>query len=118
MGRLSIVCMKNPLLIGLVFWFACGVAIAEEAGSAAGEGDIPPPPLVESEELEPEVTIIQKERETVYEYRINGAVYMVKIKPKAGPAYYLLDLDGDGEMDTQQDDPAKIVVPHWVLLRW
>ena len=109
---------RNLLLAGLSLWLASSSPLAEQGANPADAADVPPPPLVEGQELEPEVTIIEKERETVYEYRINGAVYMVKIKPKAGPAYYLLDLDGDGEMDTQQDDPAKIVVPHWVLLRW
>ena len=103
----------NPVLITLLLWLMIGVAAAADS-----EGDIPPPPQIESEGLEPEVTIIQKDQETVYEYRVNGAVYMVKIQPKAGPAYYLLDLDGDGVMDTQEGDPAKIVVPQWVLLRW
>lgn len=108
----------KPLLIGLLLWLVAGALAAERATAPASEGDIPPPPRVEGEELEPEVTIIQKQQETVYEYRINGSVYMVKIQPTSGPAYYLLDLDGDGVMDTQEGDPAKIVVPHWVLLRW
>ena len=77
-----------------------------------------PPPDVEQEGLEPEVTIIREEKRTTYEYRINGRLYMTKIVPNRGAPYYLLDLDGDGEMDTQQNDPGKIVVPQWVLLRW
>lgn len=78
----------------------------------------PPPPQVGSENLEPEVTIVQEDDRTTYEYSINGRRYMVKIVPAKGPAYYLLDLDGDGEMDTREDDPASMVVPQWVLFRW
>jgi len=79
----------------------------------------PPPPVEEGEEdLEPEVTIRQQGSKTIHEYRINGRLYMVKIVPKKGPPYYLLDLDGDGEMDTQEDDPNGVVVPQWVLFRW
>ena len=77
-----------------------------------------PPPVIEGDNLEPEVTIIREEKKTTYEYRINGRLYMTKIVPSAGPAYYLLDLDGDGEMDTQRDDPASFVVPQWILYRW
>ena len=71
-----------------------------------------------NENLEPEVTITQTDDQTTYEYSINGSRYMVKIVPAKGPAYYLLDLDGDGEFDRQEDDPARIVVPQWVLFRW
>lgn len=79
----------------------------------------PPPPVQEGEEdLEPDVTIRQQGSKTIHEYRINGRLYMVKIVPKKGPPYYLLDLDGDGEMDTQEDDPTGVVVPQWVLFRW
>jgi len=78
----------------------------------------PAPPQVEGDSLEPEVTISQTEERTTYEYSINGRRYMVKIVPAKGPAYYLLDLDGDGEMDTQEDNPADLVVPQWVLFRW
>ena len=111
-------CMKKMVLFGLLLILASAARAEDTAEPGGVADDIPPPPQVEAEELEPEVTIIEKEQETLYEYRINGAVYMIKIQPKRGPAYYLLDLDGDGEMDTQHDDPAAIVVPHWVFLRW
>lgn len=81
----------------------------------------PPPPASLSDQenqLEPEVTIKEEPSRSVHEYRINGRLYMVKIVPKAGPPYYLMDLDGDGEMDAQEEDPRKIVVPQWVLFRW
>ena len=68
--------------------------------------------------IEPEVKIIKQEEGTVYEYRINGQLYMVKIQPIKGPAYYLVDRDGDGEFDSRSTDPAKITVPQWILMRW
>jgi hypothetical protein len=43
---------------------------------------------------------------------------MVKITPRKGRPYYLMDLDGDGEMDVREEDPAQIVVPQWILFRW
>ena len=78
------------------------------------------PPQVESGEvLEPEVTIVESDKGTIQEYRINGRLYMVKIIPVAGPPYYLLDNDGDGEMDVRQEQhPGKIAVPQWVLFSW
>ncbi len=103
--------MMKPSVLFLVGLFMLMPAMAE---------DEPPPqePQEGAENLEPEVTIVQEDDRTTYEYSINGRRYMVKIVPKWGPAYYLLDLDGDGEMDTQEDDPASIVIPQWVLFRW
>jgi hypothetical protein len=80
----------------------------------------PPPPMVDGrEELEPQVTIIQREKETVEEYRINNRLYMVKITPRKGRPYYLVDSDGDGLLEARQDslDP-QLAIPSWVLFRW
>ncbi len=82
-----------------------------------------PPPLPEpvqsGEVLEPEITIIQKEETTIQEYRINGTLYMVKVLPRIGLPYYLIDQDGDGLLETQLSgiytDP---IVPQWILYRW
>ena len=91
--------------------------LAALAGLARAES--PPAPVGErTETLEPEVTIHEEKDRTVEEYRINGTLYMVKIIPRRGRPYYLMDLDGDGEMDTVEEDPARIVVPQWILFRW
>lgn len=82
----------------------------------------PPPDVTPQEEgggsLEPDVTIIETEKETIHQYSINGQVYMVKIIPRKGPPYYLLDTDGDGVIDVQPDGPRDISVPQWVLFSW
>jgi hypothetical protein len=44
--------------------------------------------------------------DVVTEYRVQGQLRMVKVEPFRGPAYYLVDRDGDGHMD-----PAKGEVP-------
>ena len=58
----------------------------------------PPPPGMEAfdEALEPQVTIVKTERETREEFRANGRLYMVKVTPAIGPAYFLVDQQGDG----------------------
>ena len=98
-------------------------ALAQSGGGQARPPDGPEPPMlpprVESgEALEPEVTIIETEKEIIQEYRINGRLYMVRITPQAGPPYYLLDIDGDGELDVEEHDISNISVPQWVLFRW
>lgn len=77
-----------------------------------------PEQVQSGETLEPEVTIIQKEQETVEEYRVNGRLYQVKITPTRGLPYYLIDTDGDGELETRANDITKSQVPQWVLFSW
>lgn len=103
--------MMKPIILIFMLSGMLAPAMAEDVPA-------PPQPQSEGENLEPEVTIIQTDEQTTYEYSINGRRYMVKIVPAKGPAYYLLDLDGDGELDTQEGDPSRIVVPQWVLFRW
>ena len=104
------------------------------AASAWAAGDEPPalipipeqpdiPQPVESgQPMAPDVTIIRREKETVEEYRLNNKLYMVKITPVVGPSYYLLDTDGDGDMDARQSDivggPNNPNIPQWVLYSW
>ena len=102
-----------------------GLILLSPLGAAAQEpiADVPlpprlPEPVESGEALEPEITIMESDRGTIYEYRINGNLYMVKVQPVAGPPYYLLDLDGDGEMDVRQDRPWNNDIPQWVLFTW
>lgn len=80
----------------------------------------PPPPKVQSgEPLEPEVTIRRDETQTVEEYRVNGQLYMIKVTPDVGPTYYLMDADGDGNLETRRHELAPgFQIPGWVLFRW
>lgn len=86
--------------------------------------DVPEPPTlpdpVESgEPIEPQVTIIQRDDATVEEYRVNGVLYMVKIIPVVGPAYYLVDRDGDGQLESRVNDITRdIPVPQWLIFSW
>ena len=79
----------------------------------------PPPKLQSGEPIEPEVTIIKKKDATEELYSINGQVYAVKITPSSGPSYYLIDTDGDGLLETTQNDIERgLNVPQWILFSW
>jgi len=95
-------------------------AAEEEALEDVPEAAPPPPPRVQSgEALEPEVTIRQKEEETLEEYRSGGQLYLVKVTPAIGKPYYLLDSDGDGKLETRMSHLySNFVVPSWVILSW
>jgi hypothetical protein len=96
---------------------SCGAAAEDELQA------VPAPPVIPAavqsgETLEPEITIVESDKNTFYEYRVNGNLYMVKVQPVAGPAYYLFDLDGDGEMDVRRNEPGDNNIPQWVLFSW
>ncbi len=102
--------------------FASSFSLPAYAENKAIEDAIvpPPPPRVQSgEAIEPEVTIIENDKERIEQYSVNGRVYAVKITPKSGPSYYLIDTDGDGDLETRDNDITKgTQVPQWILFSW
>lgn len=78
----------------------------------------PPPPPGMTDEFEPEVTILQRDGDTVEEYRINGRLYMVKVTPPHGVPYFLIDQRGDGVMVRHSDASPALSVPMWVIRSW
>jgi len=69
--------------------------------------------------LQPDVQIRDFENRNTEEYRVNGNLYMIKVKPDAGPSYYLVDPDGSGDYEMRRDSPSTpLSVPQWALTRW
>ncbi|MEW5903030.1 MAG: DUF2782 domain-containing protein [Pseudomonadota bacterium] len=66
----------------------------------------------------PEVTITQQADTTVEEYRANGRLYMIKITPKHGVPYYLVDERGDGKFARQESLDSGLRVPRWVIKKF
>jgi hypothetical protein len=86
---------------------------------AEAPAELPPPPMTEEEEIEPEVKIIKREDKTIEEYRVNGQLYMIKVTPKNAPPYYLIDTNGDGTMEASRTEiEPDLMIPRWVLFRW
>ena len=99
------------------------IAHAEEAVPPEVEAvpDAPPipEPVRSGESLDPQITIIQRDDEIVREYRYSGRLYMVQVTPTVGRPYYLVDTDGDGDLETRRHElGANFLVPHWVLVEW
>ena len=110
--------MRYPAIILTLLLTASFAAVAADAATPA---DLPPPPTdsLNGETPEPEVRIITRPQETVEEYRVGGALYMIKITPKQGVAYYLVDTDGDGNLETQRSTlEPRMAIPGWIILRW
>jgi len=105
------------LLAGLA-----GTAIAADAPQPDLQ-PLPPPPALDTNiqdgDLEPQVTITKKEDVVIEEYRAGGKLYMIKVTPKVGPPYYLVDERGDGEF-SRQDGPLgpQLSPPRWIIYRF
>lgn len=94
-------------------------AWADDAPAPVPEPPDIPPPVESGQPMEPDVTIIRRgSGDTVEEYRINNRLYMVKIKPVIGPPYYMVDSDGDGNLEVRRGVEQGMRVPQWVLFSW
>ena len=90
------------------------------------EPEIPPPMPAdipeESSQIAPaDVRIIQTPQgpARIEEYKQNGRVYMVRVTPSIGPAYYIVDTDGDGRLDQRRMGNMQDMVPTmWKLFSW
>ncbi len=64
----------------------------------------------------PDVTIIGSQERTIYEYRQNGQLRMVKIVPKWGKPYFLVPADPTkGYGDLEQ---AERLIPSWKVIEF
>lgn len=106
----------------ILFLFASGPALAEPAPEELAPVPEPPElpmPIQSGEEMAPDITITRKGRDMIHEYRRNGKLVMIKVQPDVGPPYYMLDTNGDGEMDVKKNDLDKNTnVNQWILFEW
>jgi hypothetical protein len=114
------------LITTLLLCCLCGAALAGEQPPANLQPLPPPPPLNANatdtnsadEELEPQVTITKKGDMTIEEYRSGGKLYMIKITPKVGKPYYMVDENGDGKFARQESLDSGLRPPRWIIHRF
>lgn len=104
-----------------VFCLVClaGAAFAADAPAVVLQ-PLPPPPAFDpnasDSDLEPQVTIVKKADMVIEEYRVHGKLYKIKVTPKIGNPYYLIDERGDGEFSRMEgSDAANMRPPRWVI---
>ena len=108
--------------LGVAGTLLCSLAMAQPEAAKTDDPAAPPPipPKVPGEEIEPSVVLTEREGQRIDEYSQNGRVYMVKITPVKGPAYYYFDTDGDGQLELRESDrklnPVQPV--YWKLKEW
>jgi len=77
--------------------------------------EIPPPPGVSDTDLEPQITIRQRQGDVVEEARVNGILKWVRVTPSHGRSYYLIP-DPTGHTFIRRDSlDTGLKVPLWVL---
>lgn len=97
-----------------------GTAYAGDAPPAPDWKPLPPPPALDpsaqDSDLEPQVTITKKTDMVIEEYRMGGKLYMIKVTPKIGKPYFMIDERGDGQF-SRQDGPvgSNLRPPRWVI---
>ncbi|PCI19172.1 MAG: hypothetical protein COB62_05825 [Piscirickettsiaceae bacterium] len=109
----------TPLLITFLLSISPSTFAADIQPAVVPEPPELPSQIVSGEDMTPDITITRKQKETITEYSVNGNVYMVKISPKNAPAYYMIDTDGDGNLETRRSDLERgMNIPQWLLFSW
>jgi len=104
----------------LVAMLLLGLAAAPAVAQTPPPNEPPLPEKINeppSPESAPTVTIRSIEGDTVEEYRSNGRLTMVRVRPQNGPEYTLHDTNGDGKLD-RRDSDAPVAPVYWTLYEW
>jgi hypothetical protein len=120
--RRSVAALLAALTLSAVLPVAAQSAERSKPPGTVPLEEAPPPPPMSVEpgnEPEPQVSTRSEGDETIQEYRLNGKLYMMRVTPKHGHAYVLMDNKGDGTF-VRQDNPldSGLKVPQWVLLQF
>jgi len=81
-------------------------------------GPPPPPPGATNPVQEPSVSIPVQEGDKVEAIRQGGQVVMLKVTPKDGPTYYLIDTTGNGNWMRRDSLDDGVRVPMWPIKTW
>ena len=116
----------------------CALALAGAAQAQSPAPTVPPPPplppasavpvpppapppaadVAGDPDLEPKVTIIRRETETVEEVRVGGELRYVKVTPRFGPPYYLVPRSPGGALQRFNSLDFGLSTPMWLLFSW
>jgi hypothetical protein len=92
------------------------------AVNPAGNPNSRPPevnPIQGDPDLEPQVTLIERDDGTHEEVRVNGVIRYIKVTPRIGPVYYLVPVNGVSGAYVQRDSlDSGLRVPMWQIFSW
>jgi hypothetical protein len=108
----------RPILLFASASLSLSAFAAQPESPAKVEPPAPPAMTIDEGAEELPVKITQQPDTTVEEYRVGGLLYMIKITPKYGPPYYLVDDRGDGKFARQESLDSGFRVPRWIIKRF
>jgi len=72
-----------------------------------------------AEDVQPDIEIRRESNAEYQDYSVNGNTYMVKVNPKHGRPYYLMDSDGNGDFSWRRGNMnTELLVPGWAIASW
>ena len=81
--------------------------------------EIPPPEGITDADLEPQITVRQKDGDKLEEARINGALVWIKVTPRHGVPYYLIPTGHGANTYLRANSlDTALSVPMWQLFSW
>ncbi|OFZ94850.1 MAG: hypothetical protein A2Z64_01660 [Betaproteobacteria bacterium RIFCSPLOWO2_02_67_12] len=103
--------------LALLLAAAACAAIAQTPPKLEPLPEVPPPPPGVSDPGadDPRVMIKPQEGDRVEEYRDGGRVVMLKVTPRNGPPYYLVDTTGSGNWMRRESLDDGVRVPMWTI---
>lgn len=95
-------------------WLLCALLILPLAAQARVEPRVGEEPILP----EPSITIVEDKDQdaTLQIHQVNGQIYGIRVIPKRGVPYNLVDSSGQGQFTRNAAD--RILVPEWVLRRF
>ena len=82
------------------------------------EPEPPPREIANDPDLEPQVTIVRRDKETREEYRVGGQLMWIKVTPQSGRPYYLVAEGSNGTFVRRDSLDTGLRVPMWLLFSW
>jgi Protein of unknown function (DUF2782) len=79
------------------------------------EAEPPPPEIANDPELQPQITIVRRDKVTMEEYRLGGRLVWVKVTPQVGRPYFLVPEGSNGALVRRDSLDSGLRVPMWLL---
>ena len=104
-------------LLALALALLASAAVAQTPPRLEPVPEVPPPPpgVRDIAPDEPRVRIAPQEGDRVEEIRDGGRVVMLKVTPRDGPPYYLVDTGGNGNWMRRDSLDDAVRVPMWPI---
>ena len=112
--------MKVRTVLFFMTMGSVGAALADTAPPPPNLEPIPEPIASASApaDSDTQVTVSKRGDDRIEEYRYKGRLYMIKVTPKIGLPYTMVDDRGDGIFNRKDSRGTAIKTAQWKVLSW